>query len=135
MFYSIGDVAEILNIPASTIRYYEKEGLLPFVERKSGIRKFADSDISMLKVIECLKNTGMPIKDIRNFSTWCLAGDNSLKERMELFQERREIVKQQMEELQKTLDLIEHKCWYYETAYKAGTEAIHKHSECDDSAD
>jgi len=132
MFYSIGQVAEILNISASTIRYYEKEGLLPFLERKSGIRKFSDSDVSMLKIIECLKNTRMPIKDIKKFSAWCLDGDNSLKERMELFQERREIVKQQMEDLQKTLDVIDYKCWYYETAYKAGTEDIHKHENVSD---
>ena len=65
MEYSIGQVAEKLNLPCSTIRYYDKEGLLPFIQRKnSGVRVFSDSDINMLTIIECLKNTGMPIKDI-----------------------------------------------------------------------
>ena len=76
MYYSIGEVAEKLNLSKSTIRYYDKEGLLPFVERKeSGIRMFAESDISMLQVIECLKSTGLSIKDIKKFSEWCLKGD------------------------------------------------------------
>jgi DNA-binding transcriptional MerR regulator len=127
MNYSIGEVSEKLNLPKSTIRYYDKEGLLPFVERKeSGIRIFAESDISMLQVIECLKSTGLSIKDIKKFSEWCQKGDQSLQERYELFLESRKNVKEQMAELQKTLELIEHKCWYYETALEAGTESIHK---------
>jgi len=127
MVYSIGEAAEKLNLPKSTIRYYDKEGLLPFIERReSGIRMFAESDISMLQVIECLKNTGMSIKDIKKFSEWCLKGDLTLKERYELFLERKQSVKEQIEELQKSQNLIEHKCWYYKTALEAGTESIHK---------
>lgn len=132
MYYSIGEVAEKLNLPASTIRYYDKEGLLPFIERReSGIRKFAESDLSMLQVIECLKGTGMPIKDIKKFSNWCTKGDLTLKERHELFLERKQAVEEQMAQLQKSLDLIEHKCWYYKTALEAGSESIHK--KCDDN--
>lgn len=127
MCYSIGEISEKLNLPKSTIRYYDKEGLLPFVERKeSGIRVFAESDVSMLQVIECLKSSGLSIKDIKKFSEWCLKGDQTLQERYELFLESRKKVKEQMAELEKTLELIEHKCWYYETALEAGTESIHK---------
>ena len=134
MHYSIGEVAEKLNLPKSTIRYYDKEGLIPFVERKeSGIRMFAESDISMLQVIECLKSTGLSIKDIKRFSEWCQKGDQTLQERYELFLESRKNVKEQMVELQKTLKLIEHKCWYYETALEAGTESIHKNKSDDDN--
>jgi DNA-binding transcriptional MerR regulator len=133
MCYSIGEISEKLNLPKSTIRYYDKEGLLPFVERKeSGIRVFAESDVSMLQVIECLKSTGLSIKDIKKFSEWCLKGDQTLQERYELFLESRKKVKEQMEELEKTLELIEHKCWYYETALEAGTESIHKNKSEDD---
>lgn len=135
MYYSIGEVAEKLNLPKSTIRYYDKEGLLPFVERKeSGIRMFAESDVSMLQVIECLKSTGLSIKDIKKFSEWCLKGDQSLQERYELFLKSRKNVEQQMVELQKTLELIEHKCWYYETALEAGTESIHKNKSEDNNS-
>ena len=135
MCYSIGEISEKLNLPKSTIRYYDKEGLLPFVERKeSGIRVFAESDVSMLQVIECLKSSGLSIKDIKKFSEWCLKGDQTLQERYELFLESRKKVEQQMAELQKTLELIEHKCWYYETALEAGTESIHKNKLNDDNS-
>ncbi len=129
MYYSIGEVAEKVNLSKSTIRYYDKEGLLPFIERReSGIRMFAESDISMLVVIECLKTTGLSIKDIKKFSDWCLKGDLTLKERYELFLERKQNVEEQIVELQKSLDLIEHKCWYYKTALEVGTESIHKNT-------
>ena len=79
----------------------------------------------MLRVIECLKKSGMSIKDIRQFSEWVLMGDDSLQERYEMFLERKKAVEAQMADLQKTLDFINHKCWYYETAIEAGTEKIH----------
>lgn len=127
MGYSIGEVSEKLNLPSSTIRYYDKEGLLPFIERKnSGVRVFSDSDLSMLAVIECLKNTGMPIKDIKQFSIWCAKGDATLQQRYEMFLERKRIVEEQMAALEKSMETIEHKCQYYKTALEAGTEAIHK---------
>lgn len=127
MYYSIGEVAEKLNLPTSTIRYYDKEGLLPFIKRNgSGIRMFAESDISMLEIIECLKSTGMPIKDIKQFSNWCTKGDLSLQERYDMFLERRKSVEEQIAILQKSLEKIDHKCWYYKTALDAGTENIHK---------
>lgn len=127
MKYSIGEVAAELNLTPSTIRYYDKEGLLPFIERRDfGVRIFSESDIAMLKIIECLKKTGMPIKDIQKFSHWCIDGDNTLQKRYDMFLERKKIVEQQISELQKSLELIEHKCWYYKTALEAGTESIHK---------
>ncbi|MFR7589996.1 MAG: MerR family transcriptional regulator [Longibaculum sp.] len=116
MYYTIGEVAKMFNLTPSTIRYYDKEGLLPFVERQSGIRRFSDEDINMLKTIECLKETGMPIKDIKTFSQWCLEGDQTLEQRQQMFYQRREIVKQQMADLQDILDHIEYKCDYYDKA-------------------
>ncbi len=126
MSYTIKQAAEIMNVTPTTLRYYDKQGLLPFMERKdSGYRIFSDSDIAMLRVIECLKKSGMSIKDIRQFSKWVQMGDDSLKERYEMFLERKRTVEAQIAELQKTLDFIHHKCWYYETAIEAGTEKIH----------
>lgn len=125
--YSIGEVSKKLNLSISTIRYYDKEGLLPFIERKaSGVRIFSEADLSMLELIECLKKTGMPIKDIKQFSIWCTQGDLSLKERYNMFIERRKIVEQQIAELQQSLQIIDYKCQYYKTAIEAGTEDIHK---------
>lgn len=126
MPYTIKQAAELTNLTPVTLRYYDKQGLLPFMERReSGYRMFSDGDIAMLRVIECLKKSGMSIKDIRQFSKWVLMGDDSLQERYEMFLERKKAVEAQMADLQKTLDFISHKCWYYETAIEAGTEKIH----------
>lgn len=126
MPYTIKQAAELTNLSPVTLRYYDKQGLLPFMQRKeSGYRMFSDGDIAMLRVIECLKKSGMSIKDIRQFSEWLLMGDDSLQERYEMFLERKKAVEAQMADLQKTLDFINHKCWYYETAIEAGTEKIH----------
>ena len=126
MPYTIKQAAELTNLTPVTLRYYDKQGLLPYMERKeSGYRMFSDGDIAMLRVIECLKKSGMSIKDIRQFSEWVLMGDDSLQERYKMFLERKKAVEAQMADLQKTLDFINHKCWYYETAIEAGTEKIH----------
>lgn len=124
--YTIRDAAEMMKVPASTIRYYDKEGLLPFVRREpSGYRVFTEKDLATLRVIDCLKKTGMSIKDIRRFSEWLEQGDATLHQRYEMFIERRHAVEAQMAELREVLDVINHKCWYYETAIAAGTEKIH----------
>ncbi|MEO2203418.1 MerR family transcriptional regulator [Paenibacillus pabuli] len=127
MTYSISEVAKELNLTVYTLRYYDKEGLMPFVERTpGGVRKFKESDIDFLKIIQCLKLTGMPIKDIKDFIEWCSEGDSTLQERYDMFIERKASVEAQMQELRKTMEVIEHKCAYYETALAAGTEDIHK---------
>ena len=124
MLYTVGEMAKILSIPASTLRYYDKEGLLPCMERSSGgIRMFTDKDYEWLKVIECLKQSGLSIKDIRNFIGMAMQGDAaSLQNRLTLFQSRRDAVKKQIEDMQETLELLEFKCWYYEQAIEDGTE-------------
>ncbi|MCC3649004.1 MULTISPECIES: MerR family transcriptional regulator [Cytobacillus] len=125
--YTISEVAKELNLTVYTLRYYDKEGLMPFVERTpSGNRLFKESDLSALKVIECLKATGMPIKEIKNFIDWCSEGDATLQQRYDMFLERKANAEAQMEELRKTMEVIEHKCLYYKTALEAGTENIHK---------
>jgi len=123
MYYSIGEVANKLNIPTSTLRYYDREGLLSNVKRSSGgIRVFSDLELGALSMVECLKATGMQIKDIKQFLDWCSEGDSTLEKRRDMYLQRKEVVKKQMEELQNTMDVIEYKCWYYETACAAGTE-------------
>lgn len=131
MGYTIGKAAEKSGLSIHTLRYYEKEGLLPFVERTtSGQRNFKEDDFVWLSVITCLKETGMPIKDIKEFIDWCLEGDSTLEKRLNMFQRQKEFVQAQMDAMQKHMDRIEHKIWYYETAVKAGTEAIHHNQKC-----
>lgn len=122
MLYTVGEMAKLLDIPASTLRYYDKEGLLPFVERSSGgIRMFKEQDYEWLKIIECMKKAGMPIKDIKEYIELALEGDTTIHKRLELFQKQKQLLQEQMKSMQHTLDVLEYKCWYYETAEKAGT--------------
>lgn len=119
MTYTIGEIAKQLQMTPSTSRYYEKEGLLPFIERsEGGVRIFRESDYAFLRVINCLKATGMQIKDIRRFIQMIAEGDNTINERLELFRKRKAEVERQMEELQDILDVINYKCWFYEVAQK-----------------
>ncbi|WP_279069732.1 MerR family transcriptional regulator [Faecalicoccus pleomorphus] len=135
--YSIGQVSKMFDLPIPTLRYYDKEGLFQDLEREpSGIRKFNEKSIEALRVIECLKKSGMQIKEIREFMNWCSQGDHTLEKRKEMFCARRQEIEKQMEELQRTLDMVKFKCWYYETACKEGTEVnMLQHMEEDMPAD
>ena len=124
MLFTVGEMAKVLGVSASTLRYYDQEGILPFVERSSGgIRMFTDKDYEWLKVIECLKRSGLSIKEIRAFIDMAGRGDDSLSERLELFRSRRDAVRRQIDDMQATLKLLEFKCWYYEQSIKDNTEA------------
>ena len=120
--YSIGEVSEMFDLPVSTLRYYDKEGLFPDMMRVSGVRKFSDRELETLRVIECLKKSGMEIKDIRQFMVWCGEGASTYQQRLELFQRRRAEVEQELARLKKTLAMIDFKCWYYTQALATGSE-------------
>ena len=125
MYYSIGKVAAKTGLTVHTLRYYDKEGLLPFVERtEGGIRMFKESDYEGLTIINCLKNSGMPLKDIKVFLEMVNQGDASIEQRLELIEKQRGRVLQQMEDLQQILKILDFKVWYYSTAKEAGTTAV-----------
>jgi DNA-binding transcriptional MerR regulator len=127
MLYTVGEMAKKLNVAPSTLRYYDKEGLLPFVERSDGgIRMFKDEDFEWLHIIECLKKTGMSIKDIKTFIDWCMEGDSTIEQRLQLIDRQREAVLNQIAQMQETLKTLNYKHWYYETAKAAGTCKIHE---------
>lgn len=125
MVYTVGEMAKLLGVPSSTLRYYDKEGLLPFVERSSGgIRMFHEKNYEWLQIIGYLKKAGMSLKDIREYIHLAMEGDSTIEERLQLFYRQRQILQAQMEELQHTTDVLDFKCWYYETARDAGTVQV-----------
>lgn len=133
MSYSIGEVSGMTGIAISTLRYYDREGLFPSIERSNGgIRKFSDMELETLRMIECLKITDMPIKDIRQFLDWCQKGDSTLGQRRDMFYERLDVMNKKMAELQKVIDTIKFKCWYYDTAVDAGTADVPQNMPIDD---
>lgn len=114
MFYSIGEVAKMFNLPSSTIRYYDSEGLFPNLKRESGIRKFSDNDLEGLRVIECLKKSGLEIKDIKLFMQWVSEGPKTYSKRQELINKQKERIEEEIRNLNKALDMLKYKSWYYQ---------------------
>ena len=121
--YSVGEVAAMMGVATSALRYYEAEGLLPAVERsEGGRRRYSDADLGALRVVECLKRSGLSIKEIKAFMDMCVEGDTGLADRLELFRNRREVVRREIDALREVLDVLDFKTWYYEQAVAAGTE-------------
>lgn len=122
MVYTVGEMAKRMGVAASTLRYYDKEGLLPFVERSpGGIRLFRETDVEWLNVIGCLKSAGMSIGDIREYIRLAMQGDGTIDQRLALFKRQREALIRQMAALQNTLDMLDYKCWFYEQAQAFGS--------------
>lgn len=120
--YTIGDAAEKLGMPASTIRFYEKNGLIPNQRRSSDGRRLFDEDgLEWLRFVERLKTSGMPIKEIREYIELYLAGDETIEARRRIVYERRRAIDEQIEELLLARDFIDYKCWYYDVASESGT--------------
>ena len=122
MGYSIGQVARKTGLTTHTLRYYEKEGLLPFVRKNSsGLRVFSDNDLGWLAMIECLKETGMPLKGIKQYIDWFEEGDSTLPQRLEMFCRQKEKIEEQIALFQKHLTKIEYKINLYREAVKLGS--------------
>lgn len=120
--YTIGQISELFHLPISTLRYYDKEGLFPDMTRSSGIRRFGEKETEALRVIECLKKSGLEIKDIKQFMDWCSQGSSTYPQRRELFLRQKKLIELEIARLEKSLDMIRFKCWYYEQAMLDGNE-------------
>ena len=110
------------NLTISTLRYYDKEGLFPTIQRDSGIRKFGEKELEALRVIECLKKSGLEIRDIKQFMAWCVQGSETYPQRRELFLHQKAAVEAEIERMNRVLDMLRFKCWYYEQAIRDGNE-------------
>lgn len=124
MSYSIKEIADKMNVSTATLRYWDSEGLLPYVKRENGRRVFEDKDFKWLRVLNCMKNINMPIKKIREYVELALQGDSTLKERYELILEQKKFIQNQINDLNSCLKEFEYKEWYYKTAIEAGTEKV-----------
>ena len=120
--YTIGQIAEMFGLPISTLRYYDKEGLFPDMQRQSGIRQFSDREVDALRVIGCLKASGLEIRDIKRFMQWCTEGPATYPQRKALFEARKAAVEAELERLNHILDMLKYKCWYYAKACEDGNE-------------
>lgn len=108
--YTIKEASQMLDIPSSTLRYYEEEKILPPLKRSSGNqRMFDEDDIMILKVVQCLKKTKMPINEIREFIDLYQQGPSTIPQRKELFNRHRVRIKEQIQTLEDTLVILDRK--------------------------
>ncbi|MDF2681658.1 MAG: MerR family transcriptional regulator [Brevibacillus sp.] len=92
-YCSISEAATKFNIPESTLRYYEKKGLLPLIERdEAGRRLFSEDQIALLETVICLKNTHMPISGIKQYIDWVVEGDATIELRLEMMKNHKQDV-------------------------------------------
>lgn len=122
MGYSIGQVSKKTGLGVHTLRYYEKEGLLPFVSKtSSGLRTYSDNDLGWIKMIECLKATGMPLKGIKQYIDWFIEGDSTLTKRLEMFEKQKQNLENQLSQIQNNMQMIDYKIRLYQKAVQLGS--------------
>ena len=116
MSYTIKEVAERTNISAHVLRYYEKEGVLPRIDRsQGGSRRYTDEDLDLLGLITCLKNTGMPLKDIRTFVQLREEGPETLRQRRDILMAQQQTVLERLREMQMNYEKVTKKLAYYDS--------------------
>jgi DNA-binding transcriptional MerR regulator len=124
MEYSIHQVSEMMQLRPTVLRFYEKEGLLPSVKRsRSGIRRYSAEDLEWIGLIVCLKNTGMSIKQIKEFVDLSVQGDSTLKERCEMLHAHKKSVEAQLKEMHRHLEKVACKIDCYSRQYEAYLKA------------
>jgi DNA-binding transcriptional MerR regulator len=115
--YKIKEVSEKTGISAYTLRYYEKEGILPSIERdKSGQRVYSDENIAWLEIVVCLKDTNMPLEEIKEIVRLSMIGDETIDERKQILLEHRKKIQNQIEILKKSMAKVDKKIAFYDGA-------------------
>jgi DNA-binding transcriptional MerR regulator len=113
----ISEVSEQFGLSVDTLRYYEKVGLIPPINRTdSGIRDYSELDLKRVDFIKCMRTAGLPINVLTEYFALVQQGDETIEARKEILQEQRAQLVAKMAELQETLDLLNQKIQGYENA-------------------
>ena len=119
-YFSIGEASAQSNIPESALRYYEKKGLLHLVERdEAGRRLFSERQMALLQAVTCLKNTHMPISDIRQYMEWIVEGDATVERRLDMMKAHRQNVLDEISVMTQYLQGIDEKIERYHKQIEA----------------
>jgi len=111
----ISTVSERTDLSADTLRYYERIGLIPPIDRSNnGIRDYTETDIKRVEFIKCLKKAGLSIKALTEYMELLQQGDETLEVRKEILINQREVLAAEIEEMQETLDFLDYKIGVYE---------------------
>lgn len=115
MAYTIGKVADRVGLSTYTLRYYEKEGLLPGIKKnEQGIRMYQEDDIFWIELIKCLKETGMSIADIHYIVKLSIEGEHTIPQRKQILNVHKKQLQEQMEIIQRSLQKIDKKIEWYD---------------------
>jgi len=117
--YTVKDVAKMMGLSTYAVRYYENSGLIPFVGRSEGnIRKFSDYSVSWLRLVHCLRSTGLPVNEVKHYVEMCLAGDSTIPERAEIIFQQERRLREQIEALNEQMEILKYKKEHYERLLK-----------------
>lgn len=121
----IAEVSERYCISSDTLRYYERIGLIPPVTRnQGGIRDYSELDIRRVEFIKCMRSAGLSIEVLIEYMGLVEQGDQTIETRKEILLEQRDLLTGRLKEMQKTLDLLDHKIQVYEKAILAKEQAM-----------
>lgn len=124
MTYSIGEFAGIIGIPTSTLRYYEKEGLLKPDRDKNNLRVFTEAEVGWVRFLLHLKGTGMSMAELKQYTLWRAEGDSTLQHRLDLLKQRQLLLRHEMAELEQNLDIVTRKIGFYDDRLAGETYAF-----------
>lgn len=117
--YTVKQVAEMMDISAHTLRFYDNEGLFPYVSRdQNNTRFFAESDLEWVNLVQCLRDTGMALADVKKYVELCKQGDTSIQERYGIILRQKEKAEQELLGMQKRVDLLNAKTKYYKRLWQ-----------------
>ncbi|MHC0432895.1 MerR family transcriptional regulator [Streptomyces sp. O3] len=123
--YTISEVAAFSGLSAHTLRWYERIGLMPHIDRShTGQRRFTDRDLDWLEFVGKLRLTGMPVADMVRYAELVRQGEHTLAERQQLLEETRRDVRARIAELQGTLSVLDYKIDYYSGAARRAAEGV-----------
>lgn len=126
----IAEVSQRYDISSDTLRYYERIGLIPPVNRnESGIRDYNELDLRRVEFIKCMRSAGLPIEVLIEYVGLVQQGDMTIEARKEILREQRELLAVRIKEMQKTLDILDHKIEVYENAVLVKEKKIVKTEE------
>ncbi len=109
----ISEVSKKYNLPADTLRYYEKLGLIDNVSKESGVRNYSEEDFSRIEFIICMKHAGLSLEDIKRFIDLNKEGDKTIPERLEILERQKKVLTDEIKNKEKTLDYLNYKINLY----------------------
>jgi MerR family transcriptional regulator, aldehyde-responsive regulator len=121
--YTMKQAAEKMNLSVHTLRYYANEGLFPNITRDyNNIRWFSENDLEWVRIVNCLRDTDMPLAEVKRYIELCKKGDSTIEERFHMITAQKEKAEAELKEMKKRIELLGWKMEYYENCLKNPNE-------------